>query len=203
MAQLEAASVHAFDAMAYELEGHGAPCALVEACLAAAGDERRHAAEMARLARKHGASMGATRAPMRRRRRSLAALARENAVEGCVRETFGALVNAWQVAHASDPDVRQTLAGIAEDELRHAALSWEIARWAETPLAPSVRREIARARRAAVGRLLAKIDRDVEQSLSAIAGLPSRRKARDLARNLAERLWLLAEKPNEAPGVAA
>ena len=38
---------------------------------------------------------------------TLAALAIENATEGCVRETFGALIAWWQAAAATDPAVRR------------------------------------------------------------------------------------------------
>ena len=50
-------------------------------------------------------------------------IARENAEEGCVRETFGALLAAHQAAYACDPEVREVMTRIAGDELRHAALA--------------------------------------------------------------------------------
>jgi hypothetical protein len=188
MAQLEAASVRAFAGLARELASFGAPDELVRACRDAARDERRHARTMTRLARKWGA-----RLPKLRVRpaepRSLAALARENAVEGCVRETFGALLNAWQASHAADPEVRDAMAIVAADELRHAALSWEIAAWAEGVLPESARRAIARAKRKAVARLAGAADRATSESLRRVAGLPSRVEALAMARGLAERLW--------------
>ncbi len=188
LAQLEAASVHAFLLLAAELALHGAPSELVRAARASARDERRHAAAMARLARRYG---GVPSAPRVRQMaaRSLRALARENAIEGCVRETFGALLNAWQASHARDPEVRAIMAGIAEDELAHAALSWEIAHWADRTLSASARRSVARARRRAVARLVAMADREASPALRAFAGLPTRADARGLARGLAERLW--------------
>lgn len=54
---------------------------------------------------------------------NLEALALENAVEGCVRETFGALCGGYQAARAADPVVRRTLAQITRDETTHALVS--------------------------------------------------------------------------------
>jgi hypothetical protein len=56
--------------------------------------------------------------------RSLEELAVENAVEGCVRETYGALTAIWQARTAKDPSVAAAVRRIARDETRHAALSW-------------------------------------------------------------------------------
>ncbi len=78
---------------------------------------------------------------MRTRRpalRSLEALAVENAVEGCVRETMGALFAMHQAASAADPHVRATMVSIAPDETRHAALGWAVAEWALDSLRASL-----------------------------------------------------------------
>src|SRR5207244_884717 len=92
-AHLEAASVHAFRTLAADLHAYGAPRRLVEAASRAAGDEVRHARACATLARRHGSSPVpvVVRSPPSR---SLVEIAEENAVEGCVRETWGALVAA-------------------------------------------------------------------------------------------------------------
>ncbi|MCY1008004.1 hypothetical protein OV079_21085 [Nannocystis pusilla] len=79
--------------------------------------------------------------------RSLEALARENAVEGCVRETFGALVARYQASVAADEPLRRLFAAIAEDELDHAALAWDVATWLNGQLD-----EAARARAGGRGR---------------------------------------------------
>ncbi len=182
MARLEAASVHAFDRLAGELADHRAPRRLVDAATESARDEERHAAAMDRLARRFGAK--GSRAHVRHvGRRSLATIARENAVEGCVRETFGALVNTWQAMHARDADVRSVLAAIARDETRHAALSWEIAAWAETRLTPTERRSIDRARRRAIATLASEIAAEAPRELRQRAGLPD---AAECARMMAE-----------------
>jgi hypothetical protein len=190
MAHLEAASVYAFERLAAELEAHGAPADLIEAARESARDEVRHADAMGRLAARFGAVT--ERRPPRVRdvpQRSLASLARENAVEGCVRETYGALVNAWQAAHARDPDVRDAMRAIAADELRHAALSWEVAEWAKRRVAPGQRRAIDRAQRRAVRKLVAEAAAPVHPALEHVAGAPDRARSKALALALAERLW--------------
>jgi hypothetical protein len=128
-ARLEAASVTAFQRLHAELAFHGAPGELQAAARAAERDEVRHTRAMARLARKHGARYVRPHVEAVAMR-SLEEVARENAVEGCARETFGALLATWQAAHVDDASLAATLAIIAEDETRHAALSWSIHAWA-------------------------------------------------------------------------
>src|SRR5262245_10013390 len=99
MAELEAASVRAFEVLAAELEQYGAPQRLSEAARAAATDEVRHAASTAEWARALGANVAQVAVPARGVR-SLAAIALDNAVEGCVRETFGAVIGAYQARAA-------------------------------------------------------------------------------------------------------
>ena len=152
MAHGEAASVAAFRRMAAELEGHGAPGWLVAAAARASRDEERHARVMGRLARSNGAAVPAVKVRAARPR-SLEAMARENAVEGAVDETFGALLLRWQADHACDPAVRNTLARVAADEARHAALSWAALGWVEPRLDAAARRRIHSAQVRAIGRL--------------------------------------------------
>jgi len=124
-AHLEAASVHAFSRLRRELANHGAPRTLLRAASRAARDERRHARTMRGLARRRGA-----RAPivevMQTSPQTLLALAIENAIEGCVRETWSAFLAQHQAEHARDPLVRAAMKKIARDESRHAALAWSI-----------------------------------------------------------------------------
>ncbi len=145
MAHDEAAAVHAFRRLRDDLALHGAPAALVRAATRSARDEERHARVMARRARAYGAAVPSPRV-RRGGPRSLEAIARENAVEGCVNETFGALILHWQAAHARGASARRTFARIAADETRHAALSWSVARWAEARLDAGGRARVAAAR---------------------------------------------------------
>jgi hypothetical protein len=188
LAALEEASVRAFELLASELESHGAPRHLVLEARASAGDERRHARAIGGLAARFGGVPARVRYA-RPAPRSLAALARENAVEGCVRETFGALVNAWQAARAVDSDVRARMAEIARDELRHAALSWEVQAWAEAALSPRERRGVARAKRSAVAQIVASAARAPGEDVREVLGLPDATDALALARGLIDGVW--------------
>lgn len=132
MAELEAASVPAFERLARELAHHGAPADLVRRARAAMRDEVRHAASMRALAIAHGGVPREVRVaslPVR----DLAAIARENAIEGCVREAYGALVATYQ-ANAAPRDLRATFDAIARDERRHAALSTDVDVWLRSQL---------------------------------------------------------------------
>jgi hypothetical protein len=158
-AHLEAASVFAFERLARELSELGAPDALVEAALRSARDEIRHGALVGALARRFGGEPSEARVaepPPRGRY----AIALENAVEGCVRETYGALVAHHQAALASDPAVAATMGGIAEDETRHAELAWQVAAWLEPQLSAAEQHELARAQREAVARLSREVARE-------------------------------------------
>jgi hypothetical protein len=125
--------VPAFEELAGELAIHGAPAHLVRGAIAAAEDERRHARAVAALAERRGATPPAVERAAAGLR-SLRALAEDNAVEGCVREAYAALVAAHQARHATDDDVRASYAAIAADEARHALLSFAIHDWARSVL---------------------------------------------------------------------
>ena len=145
-AALEGASIAAFTQLAAELEHHGAPAGLTFRARVAAREEARHFKLTARLARSFGA--GRVRCPRipPRPPRELAALALENVIEGCVNETFSAAVALWQAANAADLHVRTTLAGIAEDELSHAQLAWDVHEWASERLGPRAAQQLEDAR---------------------------------------------------------
>jgi hypothetical protein len=152
-AQLEAASIGSFEIVARDLRAHGAPARLVRAALRARKDEIRHARVMSRLAREHGATTVPRVAAARWAPRNLEAIATENAVEGCVRETYGAIDATWMAESARDPRVRAEMRVIARDETRHAALAWQVHAWSSARLDPAARARIARAREVAVREL--------------------------------------------------
>jgi hypothetical protein len=188
VAHLEAASVHAFHQIETMLGERGAPASLCRAARRAARDETRHARAVSRLARRFGGVPAAAHVTRRRARESLASLAVENFVEGCVRETYGALVATWQAAHASDPGVAAAMTRIAKDETRHAALSWSIAAWAENQLSPAARRRVTARGTAAVSELL-KATATPPLDVARIAGLPDRTTQIALLRALDRTLW--------------
>ena len=188
----EAASVHAFLALHRELARHGAPRDLLAAVLLAAADETRHAAALAALARAHGGPhLAPTLTPIAPR--DLLAIAVENAVAGCVHETWAGLCAAHQARHARDPAVRAAYAAIAGDEARHADLAWALAAWLDDQLTPAARSLVAAARRAAVARLHAELSVATADPARADAdrtlGLPDPATARFLLAGLDAALW--------------
>jgi hypothetical protein len=187
-AALEAASVLSFRRLARELAAHGAPSSLVARALASARDEVRHARIVGQLAEEHGGrrrGIARTTLPLR----ALDDVAVENAVEGCVRETFGALVASWQGMAAATPSLRATMRAVGRDEERHAELAWDIARWAEPRLSPAARRRLARARRAAVAALERELAVETPEPLVRVAGLPTRAVAQKLFAEARRHVW--------------
>lgn len=128
VAHLEGAAVLAFDLMERELRRFGAPPELQLRARRARADEERHYNQMAAMARREGTSVPGVRAvPMDER--SLLAAALENAVEGCIREAWGALSAHYQAAAAADAEARQLWHDVARDESEHAELSLALHHW--------------------------------------------------------------------------
>ena len=98
-------------------------------------------------------------------------LALDNRVEGCVRETFGAALAAWQARHATAPSLRRAFEHIARDEARHAALAWSIAEWVEPQLTPDQRAALNTAAREAIAELATPVT--LSEQARASAGLPN------------------------------
>jgi hypothetical protein len=187
-AELEAASVPAFRRLARELRAHGAPAELVARAETAARDEVRHARATKRLAMRFGGAVSWPKIgnlPVR----SLAVIAEENAREGCVRETFGALVATVQAARAFDPEVRREMEIIAREETEHAALAWDAAEWLDRLLDDDARARVIRARAGAIAELHASLDASF---VSPELGLPTAREARGLLARLEPELQKLA-----------
>lgn len=192
MAHLESASVRAFRDLARWLVAHGAPAALPLAARRAEEDERRHARATARMARR----FGGIPAPPRVRSvpvPTLLQLLEDDAVEGCVKETFGALLATWQAERAADARVRRTMRRVASDETRHAALAWEILRWGMGRLSPPERRRVEATLERALVALESGTPAASHPDVGRVAGLPGRAEERLLARRLARALR--AERP--------
>jgi hypothetical protein len=179
LAAVEAASIDAFRHLRDDLTKLGAPRELCDASGRAANDEVRHARMMGHLARRWGAETLADHRP-RRTLSDLETVARENAVEGCLHETYGALLAHWQARNATDNRLRAAFLRIAQDETRHAALAWAIARWADGQLGARARARVGRARRGAERRLKMELRRPVDPAVADAAGLPSPAQARAL-----------------------
>jgi hypothetical protein len=164
----------------------------------AAEEETVHAALVGALAR----ARGVRPAPVvvqRPERRSVLDIAIENAVEGCVRECWGALCAQWQARRASAADVRAVWQGIARDEAEHAQLSRDIAGWLDARLDPSERQRVLHAQRAAIVVLRRELDHEPAACLVVELGLPDRSLA--LAQfDALERLVLRPAINSRSPG---
>jgi len=183
MAWLEAASIPAFERLVRELEAQSAPAELSDAAKRAARDEVRHALAVTALAEEAGARVPEVRvAPFNPR--SLEAIATENAVEGCVRETFGAAVAAVQAKRAHNPRVLATMKRVARDEARHAQLSWAVADWIDCKLDADARRRVREARESAWDELLQGASIEPCAAVSRELGMPSAAEARAMALSL-------------------
>ena len=126
---------------------------------------------------------------------TLLEFALDNAVEGCIRETFGAACAAYQAVRARDPEVRATLRQVATDETRHAELSWKIHSWVASQLTAEERAQLTAAMHAAVTQLQVEVTRAQPASVRFAAGTPGPADAAALLDDLQAQLW--------APALAA
>ena len=161
---------------------------LQDAALVSALEEVLHTDVSTRLAHRFGATPRrpeVAELPLR----SLFEVALDNAVEGCVRETFGALVGHYQALHARDSEVREAMARIAEDETRHAELAWAIDRWAREQLSAAERAALREAQREAVVTLREEVALPLDAALVTEAGMPAPEVAASLVDTLEQELW--------------
>lgn len=129
----EHAAVAAFARASLALMALGAPMELVARTHAAALDEvdhaRRCAAVASRLAGRPLAPGPLPEAVAPMADASLVAFAVATLREGCVNEGAAANVARRGERFAADPEARATLAILAADEARHAALAWDTVAW--------------------------------------------------------------------------
>jgi hypothetical protein len=168
-ALLEGLSVVAFQRLEQELRAHHAPHPLLARVTRAIHDEQRHHATMSALL---GRRVAVPRVP-RHRRRGLTEMLTENAVEGCVHETFGAAVALWQARTATDANVRRAMTGIARDEAMHAELAHRVHRWGYLRLDRAERARVDRARSQAVRALRRVLAAGVSRPHHRALGIPS------------------------------
>jgi len=185
VARLEAAAVVAFAQMVAALEGLGAPRELIERAHTAALDEMRHARGVQSLASTRGARAKPAVVELVKERDVLS-FAVENAVEGCVRECWGALLAHYQARAAQDAAVRDLWSQIAEEESAHALLSMDIGAWLSTRLTPAEQDVVEAARQRAVADLFAELAGS--EPASPALGLPDRGTRLALMRALEERV---------------
>ncbi len=131
-ARMESASVPAFTRLAAELATVGAPGSMQLAAQDAAEDEIRHTRlclDVARQLTRTEFDVGPLPDVLARPEITVETLATEALIEGCIGEGSAAAWASIARNHAG-PEVAPTLADIAADELRHAALSWRVLGWA-------------------------------------------------------------------------
>ncbi len=172
LAYLEAASVDAFARLEAELAHHGAPAHLLKRVRRARRDEVRHAATMTKLAASHGGVVPPVEMPVRPVP-ALEEIARENRVEGCLRETYGAAVGAFQAARAEDRAIGGAMVSIARDEAAHAELSWAIDAWAVATLDGAAHKRLDAAYDAALAELRREIAVEPGETVATRAGIPT------------------------------
>ncbi|MCA9662120.1 MAG: ferritin-like domain-containing protein, partial [Myxococcales bacterium] len=154
-AHLERASVTAFHELASWLTLRAAPAALIDRCRAAADDEVRHAARLSELARAAGAEVPPAEADAARD--DVFEVALHNATEGCVGEAFAAVVALYQARSAHGEELRGLFRGLADDELRHGQLAWDLHSWLLAQLSPAQAQAVLEAQRRAFAELPARI----------------------------------------------
>ncbi len=187
-AHAEAASVPAFVHLGRELSAHGAPASLCRRARAAAADEVVHTVLMRAVARGRGATVPRPEVealPIR----TLEAIALENMVEGCVRETWAALEATWQAEHAGDAELRELLQRIAADEARHAELARDVDAWCRTRLDAAALARVDAARDQAVEQLRERVGTNLTALLVEATGLPTQPRARRLLDGMVAALW--------------
>lgn len=179
----------AFARLADELAAMGAPEALVREARESAAHEHEHCDVMRAFARAEGVEPTLVSDPQWTAR-SLADIAIENAGEGCVRETLGAVVMAWQAEHAESPALRAALAKIAREEWSHSVWSWSLDQWARSVLDADTIAAMDRARDAAIAELRASMaTNDPTPTLAQRAGMPSARAVSAMLGELDRSLW--------------
>lgn len=138
-AQEEMTAIFAFQEMFQNLQAFGAPKRLLDDCEKAISDEKRHLIMMSNMAKRHGCTSATIKLP-KQNKASLFELAKHNAIAGCIEETWSALVAEYQSKHTKH--YSKLFAILAEDEIFHAQLSWDIHSWLMSKLSNNERDEI-------------------------------------------------------------
>jgi hypothetical protein len=150
-ARAEHASVPAFARLSLTLVSLGAPARLVEAAHRAGLEEIEHARLAFALASAYaGEPVGPGALPELRTSpavtaASLAELAHESLLDGCLNEGFSAAAARAAADRAGDPVVRDAWVAIARDESSHAELAWEVVTWCLDRAEPELGRRLRKA----------------------------------------------------------
>ena len=203
MAAMETAAITAFEYLARELEAYDAPQALITRAREAVVEETRHAEMAGLLSASYDADMPEVRVDDFCLR-SLYEIALENAVEGCVNETFAAACGLWQSESAELEVFRQVIGHITEEEMGHAELSWDIHQWVMPQLSELEQEQIRIAQVEAIESLVVDFRQESNPELQKAFGLPTRDDAACLFAKLKDSVWevinpgLLSQAPAQA-----
>jgi hypothetical protein len=185
----DTASALAYERLHRELRFLRAPEYLVAQCRRAHFAEQRHAAAFAALAKRFGAQVSwPTPPPGGLRIRSLADIAIANARDGVVRTTYGAAAARFRARFATDPEIREVMRQVAEDECAHAELAMSLAEWLSARLDPVECAWVESALRNAVQMLADELDREPSPGLDA-AGVATRKDALVIWSALSRAVW--------------
>ena len=190
----ELASVYTYDRLAQGLQEQGAPASLVTAARRAGQDKVRSARRLSRLCRCHG---GTPRQPAIEpvRSRPLELIARDAAVEGCIKARFAGMLAQHQVEHASESNVRAVMRAIASDSLRHVALARRVVGWSTHRLGSAEQGRIQLEQGHALQALAARWTRPLDPEVRARVGLPDASVARQMVDKVLRELWELPGGP--------
>ena len=122
-------------------------------------------------------------------------IALENAVEGCVNETFAAACGLWQSEYAQLDVFRQVIGHITEEEMGHAALSWDIHQWIMPQLSEVEQEQIRAAQAEAVESLVEDFKQESNPVLQQAFGLPTKDDAARLFAQLKRSVWEMISLP--------
>ena len=146
VARAEHSSVASFSRFNLQLMQLGAPADLVARSTAAIADEIRHARDAFGMASELAGvsyTAGTLDVASAGEASDVQAALLEAIREGCINETVSATFVREAANRAADPEVAEMLSRVAEDETRHAELSWAFARWV-LEQHPELRPEVAK-----------------------------------------------------------
>lgn len=148
VAELEHASVASFARFTLQLMALGAPPSLLAQSQQAGLDEIEHARLAYGLAERFGGAamkaggLDVAGALTPELMHDPVAILRAALHEGCIAETLAAAMAAVAAQRCEDAETKAALEQIAEDELRHATLAWEVMAWARTAYPEALRQAL-------------------------------------------------------------
>lgn len=122
-AQEEGISVFAFAELIHFLEQDGYDKRLIERCKSALEDEIQHTKAMVELCKEHHHIAPEVQF-QESHFKSPFEWARHNGLHGCIAETWAAVLESYRAEHTHY--YKDVFTVIAEDEIRHAVLAWDV-----------------------------------------------------------------------------